>query len=101
MSKALYLDLRVSVLAALADGANHRAVALRFGVSAVSVSRWRRRAAAQGNPGPKALGGDRRSGRIGQHREQLLGVLGRPARPDDRGTAPVVGRAGPASSTGP
>ena len=75
MSKTLSLDLRVRVLAAVADGASHRAVALRFGVSAASVSRWRRRAAAQGDPGPKALGGDRRSGRIEQHREQILGVL--------------------------
>ena len=75
MSKALSLDLRVRVLAAVADGASHRAVALRFGVSAASVSRWRRRAAMQGHPGPKALGGDRRSGRIEQHREQILGVL--------------------------
>ena len=75
MSKALSVDLRVRVLAAVADGASHRAVALRFGVSAASVSRWRRRAAAQGDPGPKALGGDRRSGRIEQHREQILEVL--------------------------
>ena len=75
MSKALSLDLRVRVLAAVADGASHRAVALRFGVSAASVSRWRRRAGAHGDPGPKALGGDRRSGRIEQHREQILGVL--------------------------
>ena len=75
MSKALSLDLRVRVLAAVADGASHRAVALRFGVSAASVSRRRRRAAMQGHPGPKALGGDRRSDRIEQHREQVLGVL--------------------------
>ena len=63
------------VLATVADAARHRAVALRIGVSAASVSRWRQRAAAQGNPGPRALGGDRRSGRIEQHREQILGVL--------------------------
>lgn len=75
MSKALSLDLRVRMLAAVADGASHRAVALRFGVSAASVSRCRQLAAAQGNPGPRALGGDRRSGRIEQHREQVLGVL--------------------------
>ena len=31
MSKALSLDLRVRVLAAVAAGASHRAVALRFG----------------------------------------------------------------------
>ena len=75
MSKALSLDHRVRVLAAVADSASHRAVALRFGVSAASVSRWRQRAAAQGNPGPRALGGDRRSGRIERHREQILGEL--------------------------
>ena len=44
MPKAFSLDLRVRVLAQVADGASHRAVALRFGVSAASVSRWRRRA---------------------------------------------------------
>ena len=75
MSRALSLDLWVRVLAAVADGASHRAVALRFGVSAASVSRWRRRPAEPGNPAPKALGGDRRSGRIEQLRERNLGVL--------------------------
>ena len=63
------------VFAAVPDGASHRAVALRFRVSVASVSRWRRRATAQGDPGPKALGGDRRSGRIEQHQEQILGGL--------------------------
>ena len=75
MSKVLSLDLRVRVLAAVTYGASLRTVAIRFGVSAAGVSRWRRRAAAQGNPGPKALGGARRSGRLEQHREQILGVL--------------------------
>ena len=75
MSKSLSLNLRVQVLAAVADGASHCAAALRCGVGAASVSRWRRRAAVQGNPGLKALGGDRRSGRIERDREQILGVL--------------------------
>ena len=39
MSKALSLDLRVRVLAAVAAGLSHRAAAARFGVSAASVSR--------------------------------------------------------------
>lgn len=64
MSKALSLDLRTRVLAAVADGASHRFAAARFGVSAASVSRWRALARAQGDARPKALGGDRRSGRI-------------------------------------
>jgi len=64
MSKALSLDLRTRVLAAVADGLSHQAAGERFGVSAASVSRWRTLERQQGNPQPKALGGDRRSGRI-------------------------------------
>ena len=75
MSKALSLDLRLRVLAAVAEGLSHRAAAARFGVSAASVSRWRRRAAVEGDPRPRALGGDRRSGRIEAHSDVILGVL--------------------------
>jgi len=75
MSHALSLDLRVRVLAAVAAGASHRAAAERFGVSAASVSRWRRRAREEGAPHPKALGGDRRSDRIEAEREMILGLV--------------------------
>jgi transposase len=51
-------------LAAVAGGLSHRAAGERFGVSAASVSRWRALERQQGNAQPKALGGDRRSGRI-------------------------------------
>jgi transposase len=61
MSKALSLDLRERVLAAVAQGASGRQAALRFGVSAASVSRWRDLARRQGNARPGPLGGDRRS----------------------------------------
>lgn len=64
MAKALSLDLRTRVLAAIAAGARHREAAVRFGVSTASVSRWRARARTQGDARPGALGGDRRSGRI-------------------------------------
>jgi len=67
MSKALSIDLQVRVLAAVAAGASHRQAAERFGVSPASVSRWRAREREQGDPSPKALGGDRRSGRIDAH----------------------------------
>jgi transposase len=76
MSKALSVDLRVRVLAAVAAGATHRQAAERFGVSAASVSRWRAREREQGDPHPKALGGDRRSGRIDAHRETVMAALG-------------------------
>src|SRR5664280_1366171 len=64
MSRALPLDLRSRVLAAVVEGLSHRAAAARFGVSAASVSRWRALQRQQGDARPKALGGDRRSGRI-------------------------------------
>ena len=75
MSKALSLDLRVRVLAAVKAGASHREAGERFGVSAASVSRWRTRERQQGDARPKALGGDRRSGRIEAHQETILAML--------------------------
>jgi len=75
MSTALSLDLRVRVLAAVARGLTHRQVGERFGVSAASVSRWRRREREQGDARPKALGGDRRSGRIDAHKATIFGEL--------------------------
>jgi transposase len=64
MSKAVSLDLRERVLAALAEGMSGRQAAARFRVSAASVSRWRALVRAQGTAAPGALGGDRRSARI-------------------------------------
>ena len=64
MSKALSVDLRIRVLAAVEAGASHRQAAERFGVSAASVSRWRALAREAGAPWPGPLGGDRRSGRV-------------------------------------
>ena len=76
MSKALSIDLRVRVLAAVAAGATHREAGERFGVSAASVSRWRSREREQGDAGPRALGGDRRSGRIEAHKAIVMAALG-------------------------
>jgi len=63
-------------LAAVRAGATHREAADRFGVSAASVSRWRTRERNQGDARPKALGGDRRSGRIEAHHEAVMAALG-------------------------
>jgi transposase len=76
MSKALSLDLRIRVLAAVHAGATHREAAERFGVSAASVSRWRAREREQGDARAKALGGDRRSGRIEACHAAVLTALG-------------------------
>lgn len=75
MSKALSVDLRTRVLAAVAGGASHRVAAERFGVSAASVSRWRSLSRRQGNPRPGPLGGDRRSARIEAHAETILHLV--------------------------
>ena len=75
MSKALSLDLRIRVLSAVSEGMSHRAAAARFGVSAASVSRWRALERDRGDARPKALGGDRRSGRIEAQHGVILGLL--------------------------
>jgi transposase len=80
MSKALSVDLRERVVAAVLEGASHRAAAARFGVSAASVSRWRARVRAQGDVRPGPLGGDRRSGRIEAQAGLILSLLA--ATPD-------------------
>ena len=76
MSKALSVDLRVRVLEAVATGSTHREAADRFAVSAASVSRWRKLEREQGDPRPKALGGDRRSNRIEASHEAVMTALG-------------------------
>ena len=75
MSKALSLDLRIRVLSAVSEGMSHRAASARFGVSAASVSRWRALERHRGDARPKALGGDRRSGRIEAQHGVILGLL--------------------------
>ena len=75
MSKALSLDLRTRVLAAIAGGMSCRKAAERFGVSASSAIRWRARERLLGDARPKALGGDRRSGRIEAHAETILALV--------------------------
>ena len=72
MSKALSLDLRIRVLAAIAAGMSCRGAAERFGVSASSAIRWRSLERSVGNALPKALGGDRRSKRIEGHAMLIL-----------------------------
>jgi len=74
MSKALSLDLRTRVLAAVAGGLSCRRAAERFGVSPSSAIRWRALEREQGDARPKALGGDRRSGRIEMHAALILGL---------------------------
>lgn len=75
MSKALSVDLRVRVLAAVAEGLTHRQAGERFGVSAASVSRWRRLERDQGDARPGPLGGDRRSHGLAQHSAAIMEII--------------------------
>src|SRR6201992_1243444 len=61
MSKALSIDLRQRVVAAVRDERlSHRAAAARFKVSAANISRWRALERHSGHLGPGPLGGDPR-----------------------------------------
>jgi transposase len=72
MAKALSVDLRERVIAAVEGGVSGRQAALRFEVSASSVSRWRSKLTQEGQIAPRRQGGDRRSGRIEAHAETIL-----------------------------
>lgn len=75
MSKALSLDLRVRVLAAIEAGMSGRKAAARFEVSPASVSRWRALVREQGSAAPGPLGGDRRSVRTESHGEVIRALV--------------------------
>jgi transposase len=77
MSKALSVDLRERVVAAIAAGASCRAAAARLGVSASSAIRWRAQLREAGSVVAGLLGGDRRSSRIEAHAALILGLVER------------------------
>ena len=75
MPRALSLDLRIRVLAAVARGLSHRQAGERFGVSAASVSRWRALEREKGEARARSQGGDRRSGRVEAQGETILALI--------------------------
>jgi transposase len=75
MAKALSVDLRRRVVAAIVEGMSRRQAADRFGVSAASAVRWHQRFEATGTVAPSRQGGDRRSGRIEAYSEVILGLV--------------------------
>ena len=74
MSKALSVDLRERVVTAIEEGMSRRQAAARFGVSPASAVRWFSLVKETGTARPKALGGDRRSGRIEAHAPLILAL---------------------------
>ena len=75
MARSLSQDLRDRVVAAIDGGLSCRAAADRFGVSASSAIRWRRRALERGRAVAKARGGDRHSGKIEAHGGFIKGLI--------------------------
>jgi transposase len=63
------------MIAAVEGGATRRAVADRFGVVASTVTKLVKHVARTGSLEPAKQGGDRRSGRIEAHAEELLALV--------------------------
>ena len=80
MAKALSIDLRERVIAAVEGGVSGRQAAIRFEVSPSSVSRWRGKLLREGGIKPKRQGGDRKSARIEAYAELILAMVA--ATPD-------------------
>jgi transposase len=72
MARALSMDLRERVMAAIEGGASCRHAAKRFGVSVSSAIRWFQTLVRQGTATPKPQGGDRRSKRVEVHANVIL-----------------------------
>jgi transposase len=77
MARALSIDLRKRVIAAIEEGASCRQAAARFGVSASSAIRWHALLRRLGDAAPKRQGGDRRSGRIEAYAALILDAWAR------------------------
>ena len=80
MAKALSVDLRQRVVAAIDGGLSCRQAAERFGVSAASAIRWRGRLKEAGSIAARQQGGDRKSQRIEAHSQLILDAV--TAKPD-------------------
>jgi transposase len=77
MSKALSVDLRERVVAAVAEGASRRSAAARFGVGISSAIRWCAMVREKGSVAPGPLGRDRRSGRVEAYAALILELVER------------------------
>ena len=76
MGLPLSMDLRTRVLAAVDAGMSCRSAAARFGVAPSTAIRWEAQRRATGSFEPKPQGGDTRSARIEEHREEILAIWG-------------------------
>ena len=75
MGRALSVDLRERVMAAVDGGMSCRAAAARFGVGVSSAIRWRQQQLSQGHLQPGRPGGDVRSAVLEAHHGYLLALI--------------------------
>ena len=72
MPRALSLDLRERVIAAIGAGASCRQAAERFGVGPATAIRWQARFRTEGEVAARPMGGDQCSARIEAHAAAIL-----------------------------
>ena len=72
MARALSLDLRERVIAAIKAGASCGRAAERFGIAKASAIRWHARYRSEGEIAAKPMGGDRHSHRTEAHAALIL-----------------------------
>lgn len=75
MTKPLSNDLRSRAVDAVAAGLSCRAVADLFKLAPSTVVKWMRRWRETGSCAPRRQGGDKRSGRIEAHAEEILALI--------------------------
>ena len=80
MARAISVDLRQRVCAAIAEGLSCHQAAARFKVSVSSAIRWQARLREEGSFASQQQGGDRRSARIEAHADFILAAY--EAKPD-------------------
>ena len=86
------MALQTRLLATIDAGMSCRSAAARFGVAPSTAIRWEAQRRASGDFAPKPQGGDMRSRRIEEHREEILALW--EARKDitlDEGRAELAG----------
>ncbi len=72
MTKALSLDLRCRVTAAIFQGKSRRAAADQFAVSPATAVRLQKRLEETGSLEPGQVGRPANSGKLGPHREAII-----------------------------
>ena len=72
MGQPLSMDLRTRLLAAIDAGMSCRSAAVRFGVAPSTAIRWQGQRRTTGSFAPKPQGGDTRSRRVEERREEIL-----------------------------